>query len=297
MTRPPAEAQAPRGSDYVSAYVQYLYPQHLLSAMMYRITRLEAGALIGPFIRWFIRRYGVDMTLSTQPDPSQYPDFNAFFTRALRPDARPIPSDEDALLSPADGEISQLGDIVDGRLVQAKGRDYALQALLGGDAERCQAFLNGKFATIYLSPKDYHRVHMPVDGRLREMVHVPGRLFSVNRATTKVMPGLFAKNERVICTFDTAVGPLAVIMVGAIFVGSIQTVWHGEVTPARAGAVQRWGYDGSQTLGRGEEMGRFNMGSTVVLLLPPGSGGWVAGLGPGQGVRMGQIIGREKPGD
>ncbi len=281
----------PTWSDRLFVGLQYLLPQHLLSALMYRLTRIQWRLLSAPLIRAFVRHFRVDLTEALEPNLAAYPSFNAFFTRALRPGARPLPQGLHALACPADGGLSQFGAIAEGRLFQAKGLDYTLEDLVA-DPDWARCFVGGSFATIYLSPRDYHRVHMPAAGRLREMIHVPGRLFSVNRATAGLVPRLFARNERVICLFEGEAGPFALILVGAIFVGGMETVWAGEVTPAR-GAPPRRRYDEGPAvnLARGAEMGRFNMGSTVILLFPPGGVEWDAGLKPGAPLRMGQRLG------
>jgi phosphatidylserine decarboxylase len=283
----------PRWHHRLYVGLQYLLPQHLLSALVFRLTRVRWRPFRRALTRVFVRLFRVDLGEAVQPDPDAYADFNAFFTRALRPEARPIASAPDALACPADGALSQLGAIEEGRLFQAKGLDYTLTDLLDGDATSAALFAGGSFATIYLSPRDYHRVHMPAAGRLREMTHVPGRLFSVNRVTTALVPRLFARNERVICLFQGEAGPFAVILVGAIFVGSMDTVWAGRVTPVRGGSPSRR-YEGAEAieLAKGAEMGRFNMGSTVILLFPPGAVAWEPTLGPGSFVRVGQRLGR-----
>jgi len=273
--------------------IQYLLPHHLLSALMLRATRVRRRPIKDLLIGTVVRHYQVDMTEAREPDPKAYASFNAFFTRPLRQDARPIVMQEDAVVCPADGTLSRLGTIDGGRVFQAKGHDCSLLELLGGRQDWAQTFNDGTFATIYLSPRDYHRVHMPVDATLREMIHVPGRLFSVNPVTTALVPRLFGRNERVPCLFETGFGPMALILVGAIFVGSMETVWAGQVTPTatrKPGPVR-----GEKTvirLGKGAEMGRFNMGSTVILLFGPGRVAWDPGLGPGAHLRMGQRIGR-----
>lgn len=252
---------------------QYILPHHLISRLVFRAARWRT-----PFttsvIRWFVRRYGVDLSEAVEPDPAAYATFNQFFTRALKPGIRPMPDDTAVWVSPCDGRVSQLGAIQSGNLLQAKGRDYTVQRLLGGDTALARRFDQGQFATIYLSPGDYHRVHMPCDGELREMIHVPGRLFSVSPVTVRQVPEIFARNERLVCLFDTAHGPMALVLVGAINVAAIETVWAGIVTPPAGVEVNRWSY-GGQTgmnihLSRGQEMGRFNMGSTVVMLMPEG---------------------------
>ncbi len=253
--------------------VQYALPHHAISRVVFRLTRWQTP-FTAAVIRWFVRRYGVDLSEAVEPDPAAYASFNAFFTRALNPDLRPMPADARTWVSPCDGRVSQLGAIQSGNLLQAKGRDYTVTQLLGGDMALAKQFEYGQFATIYLSPKDYHRIHMPCAGTLREMIHVPGRLFSVSPVTAQQVPELFARNERLVCVFDTAHGPLAMVLVGAINVAAIETVWAGMVTPPAGCAVSRRHY-GADTgmviaLKRGQEMGRFNMGSTVVMLLPAG---------------------------
>ena len=274
---------------------QRVLPQHLLSLLMYRFARIEWVPLKNLMIRAYVRLVGVDLSAAAQPEPTAYPHLNAFFTRALRPDARPLDPDPRAVLSPVDGTISQFGSITDGRIIQAKGLDYSVRDLLGGRGEAHHLFDGGRFATIYLSPRDYHRIHMPLAGELAEMTYFGGRLFSVNQATAAQVPGLFARNERVLCLFGTDLGPLAVVLVGAIFVGGIETVWEGEVAPALSGLrTRRWHYTGATArvhLDRGEEMGRFNLGSTVILLFPAATLTWDPALVPGQSVRFGQRIG------
>jgi phosphatidylserine decarboxylase len=278
-----------RPAERLFVAVQHLLPQHLLSALMYRVARWRWRPFKDALIGWFVRHFRVDMSLAAETDPKAYPSFNAFFTRALRPGARPLTADPAALLCPADGALSQMGEIRDGVLFQAKGHSYTALDLLGGDERAASAFAGGVFATIYLSPRDYHRVHMPLEGVLIAMTHVPGRLFSVNAVTARAVPGLFARNERVVCVFETKVGPVALVLVGAIFVGSMETVWAGQVTPARRGDHAA---AGAVRLGRGEEMGRFNMGSTVILLLPPGVVTLDSGLRPGDPLCVGQALGR-----
>jgi phosphatidylserine decarboxylase len=275
--------------DHLSTNLLRILPQHLLAAGMYRLMRSQMPWLKNLLITRIARRYGVDMSEAEQPQPEAYPSFNAFFTRALRPDARPIA--DRMLVSPADGKVSQIGAIDGDRVLQAKGHTFSLEALLAGDRQSAAAFNDGLFTTIYLSPKDYHRVHLPYAGTLTSMVFVPGELFSVSEATTQLVPGLFARNERVICYFDTDIGPMAVILVGAIFVGSMQTVWHGEVRGER-GQPTKWVYRGEQQrhFETGAEIGRFNMGSTVIVLLPRGAAGWHPDIVAGSAVKMGQAI-------
>lgn len=276
--------------------LQHLIPQRWLSERMYRIARIRWRPVKGLLIGLFARLYRIDMSLAEEPRLSAYPHFNAFFTRALRSDARPLDDDPRTILCPVDGAISQLGAIVDGQLIQAKGHGYGARELLGLDPSETHPYEGGSFATIYLSPNDYHRIHMPIAGDLTQMIHVPGRLFSVNAATAKLVPGLFARNERVVCRFDTEAGCMALVMVGAIFVGGMETVWAGEITPPHSELdPQRWDYaDDCQhiRLEAGDEMGRFNLGSTVILLFPPGRVDWEPGLSAGQKVRLGQRLGR-----
>lgn len=244
----------------------------------------------------FLRRYDVDMREAQIEDPLAYESFNDFFTRALKPDARPLDATPGAVLCPADGSVSQAGRIVGGRIFQAKNHHFDLLDLLGGDAERAAPFTDGSFATIYLSPRDYHRVHMPVSGVLREMVYVPGRLYSVNPLTARSVPGLFARNERVVCIFDTpAHGPMALVLVGAMIVASVQTVWAGRIAPHRPDLVVTR-YQGAQAaqLAQGAEMGRFLLGSTVVALFGRDRVDWTDLAEPGGAVRMGQALGRAR---
>lgn len=285
MTDKPSKA--PGWLDRLNTGLLHILPQHWLSARMYDLARSEIPWLKNALIRYVRSHYAVDMQEAVVQDPLAYPSFNAFFTRALKPGARPV--DPEAAVSPADGVLSQAGRIQHDRLIQAKGHEFSLYALLAGDGDSASQFESGSFATIYLSPRDYHRVHMPLAGRLREMVFVPGDLFSVSEATTQLVPGLFARNERMILRFDTDRGPMAVILVGAIFVGSMQTVWHGEVKSDR---VQHWQYTGADApyFEKGAEIARFNMGSTVIVLHPQYAVDMREEL-VGQHVRMGQAIG------
>ena len=278
--------------------LQYVLPQTLLTSIMYRAARVRLALWKNRQIRWFIARYGVDMSEASNSDPDSYAHFNAFFTRSLRAGSRPLEGGAETVVCPADGRISAIGDVRAGKLLQAKGQNYSLQALLGGDDGRAAAFAQGRFATIYLSPRDYHRVHMPVTGRLREMTYIPGRLFSVNFATARVVPRLFTRNERLVCIFDTVVGPMALILVGALMVAGMQTVWSGPVTPPHGQAMRTWRYDSGNPiqLSRGAEMGRFNTGSTVVLLFPGNRIEWRDALEAGSSVRMGQRLARVLPG-
>lgn len=285
-------------SAYLKVYPQYLLPHHLLSRLMHAFTRLQLTLIVRPFTRWFVHQFKVDLDIAQQPDLNTYPSFNAFFTRALKTEARPVCSGETAIASPVDGTVSQIGLIENQRIFQAKGHDYTLQDLLGGSDEHAAKFTNGTFATIYLSPRDYHRIHIPFDGTLKEMVHIPGRLFSVNQATTELVPGLFSRNERVVCLFETDIGPMAVILVGAIFVGSMDTVWHGTVTPTNIRHITRWHYsandDNRIAFKRGAEIGRFNMGSTVIVLFGQDQVEWNSGISAAASIRMGECMGYKK---
>ena len=279
-------------ADRLKTLALHPLPQHLLSRGVFALTR-SRSALAAPAIRRFARAFDVDMGDAVEPDLGAYDTFNAFFTRALRPEARPIADAPDAIASPADGRLSALGDIRRARLLQAKGIDYSLLDLLGGDGEATERLGNGRFATIYLSPRDYHRLHMPVRGTLLSQTHVPGRLFGVGPHVVRALDGLYTRNERVVAQFDTEHGRLALVLVGAVNVAAIETVWHGLVTPPAGHAISRVDYAGEErvTLERGAEMGRFNMGSTVIVLLE-NPAAWDTSLGPDSPVRMGEEIGR-----
>lgn len=265
-------------------------PQHAVSRVLYRLTRLRTRTK-DPIVRWFVRRFGVDMDEAAEPDPGAYATFNEFFVRALRPGTRPLEGGEDALVSPVDGRVSRIGAIDGDRLIQAKGIDYSLLALVGGDPEIASRFADGGFATLYLAPGDYHRVHMPLAGQLARMVYVPGRLYSVAPWSVATIRGLFTRNERVCALFETAHGPLGLVLVGAINVAAIETVWSGLATPPRGRRIAHWYYDsGAPSLARGEEMGRFNMGSTVIVLAPAGTT-WDGERTPEDRVRVGQRLG------
>jgi len=254
-------------SDRLSVLPQYFLPKQALTQLMGRLANLQAGSTTTAVIKWFIQRYQVDMSEAANPDPAAYPSFNAFFTRALRPGARPLAQAE--WICPVDGAISQLGPIQGEQIFQAKGHHYSTQALVGGDAQLAAQFQDGNFATIYLSPRDYHRIHMPCAGKLLRMIHVPGELFSVNPTTARGVPGLFARNERVVCVFEGPFGPFVMVLVGATIVGSMATVWHGIVNPPRTGKIREWNYAQQDVqLAQGAEMGRFLLGSTIVLLTP-----------------------------
>ena len=271
---------------------QYILPHHWLSQTASKLTHSEHKTWKNLFIKLIIKLYKVNMDEARQTDINHYASFNHFFTRELKQGARPIAAAADAIACPADGAVSQAGLITDGQIFQAKGKSFSAVDLLGGDEERAKPFSNGSFTTIYLSPKDYHRLHMPLKGTLKEMVHIPGRLFSVNAATANSVPGLFARNERVVCIFDTEAGPMALILVGAIFVSSVETVWHGVVTPPTISSVRNWQYpENAQVLEKGEEMGRFNMGSTIIVLFGQDKAEWESDLTAEKSVRLGEKIG------
>ncbi len=270
-------------------------PQHRLSRWVRCLTRIRRPWLKDRLIRAFMRRFRVDLSIAAQPDPAAYPDFNSFFTRALRPGARPVVSGPGEIAIPVDGAVSQCGPIDGDRLIQAKGIDYRVAPLLGGSAALAAAFTGGSFATLYLSPRDYHRIHMPVDGTLQAMHYIPGQLFSVNDYSTRHVRGLFTRNERLVTVFDTAAGPMALVLVGAIFVSGIETVWAGEVSAERPFGdctPDAEGCPPAVTLARGDELGRFNMGSTVIVLFGPGRVQWAGGIAPGATIRMGSLMGR-----
>nr|WP_267957701.1 archaetidylserine decarboxylase [Halomonas zhangzhouensis] len=268
------------------ALIQYPIPHHLLSRLVGYLAETRIAWLKNALVRAFIKVFKVDMGEAAEPDPTAYATFNDFFTRELKPDARPLGN---GLLCPADGNLSQFGPVEANKLLQAKGHRFSMIDLLGGDAEAARRYSGGSYANVYLSPKDYHRVHMPLAGTLTEMVYVPGRLFSVNSATTDHVPNLFARNERLVCHFDTEYGPMAVVLVGAMIVAAIETVWAGQITPL-SGQVQRVRFDQPIHLERGEEMGRFKLGSTVVLAFG-GKIDFDASLTPKTKVSMGQSLG------
>jgi len=268
----------------------YVLPHRLLSSLARRLAYSTNAAIKQWLIDAVTRKFGVDLSEAAQPDPRAYPTFNAFFTRALKPGARVADPDPNALLMPADGHISQCGDIVDGRIFQAKGQSFTAAELLGSEADAAP-FRDGVFATVYLSPRDYHRVHMAWTGTLRETVHVPGRLFSVGTAAVADVPRLFARNERLVCHFDTDFGPMVQVMVGALLVSGVETVWSGEEIPAYGDAITRKDYRGKGiALQRFAEMARFNYGSTVIVLLPKGAAALAANLVAESPVRLGQAL-------
>jgi len=277
----------------LSVLHQYLLPKLALTTFAGWVAGAQSERFTPPLIRWFVRKYGVNMAEARNPDITSYTSFNDFFTRALREDARPL-ADAD-LICPVDGAISQFGAIEHDQIFQAKGHRYSTTALVGGDSALAAQFENGRFATLYLSPRDYHRIHMPCDGRLMRMIYVPGDLFSVNPTTAQGVPGLFARNERVVCVFESAFGPFVLVLVGATIVGSMATVWHGVVNPPRPGKVRQWHYpDEEITLKKGAEMGRFLLGSTVVMLFPRGTVEFNPAWTPARAVRLGEAMG-DKP--
>lgn len=274
------------------AIVQHLLPQHALSRLAGFVTNCQIPWLKNWLIDTFIAHYGVDMSCAEQTDPHLYSDFNHFFTRRLKPETRPIDADKNIIISPVDGTVSQAGTIDGQTILQAKNFIYDVQSLLGGCEKRSAPFSGGHFATLYLAPKDYHRVHMPLSGKLQEMVYVPGRLFSVNAATTDQVPNLFARNERVITIFDTPAGPMAVILIGAMLVASISIAWAGVITPTGKNPLVLQNENSTIKLNRGDEVGHFQLGSTVIVLFGRDRVEWSEKLQPGQTVQFGQAIGK-----
>jgi phosphatidylserine decarboxylase len=288
------EVPAARPGDRLFAFLQYLLPKHFLSRIIYWLMRQRSPLVKGSLLRVFLAGYRVDMSEAEQTDPYAFSSFNEFFTRALRPGVRPIADDPQLIVSPVDGVVSQCGHLDDDTIVQAKGQAYSLARLVGGDREMVETYRGGSFACLYLAPYNYHRIHMPMDGAVRSNTYVPGDLFSVNAATVRAVPRVFARNERLICDFDTHVGRMAVILVGALFVGSIETVHCGEVNPPPRGRKRivsiSEGID--RAFRKGEELGRFNMGSTVIVLFQSQRVRWDATLAPETQVRLGRAIGR-----
>lgn len=286
------QTQKANKKDFWLTLPQYCLPQHFLSRLMHKICRCQIPWFKNRMISTIIRQYKVDMSEAVNPDINTYEHFNAFFTRRIKAETRPIAVGRDVIVSPVDGRISQLGFIKAGRIIQAKGHDYSALELLGGDQTFATKFDGGQFATIYLSPRDYHRIHMPTSGKLTRMRYLPGKLFSVNPLTVRGVPRLFSRNERVVTIFQTDFGPVALILVGAIFVGSMEAVWHeGEITPPYTSNILDWHYtDANIRLSKGEEMGRFNMGSTVVLLLPAGAPTWTAHWKAEMSIKLGQAL-------
>ena len=274
------------------AALQQLIPHHALSRLAGKLAECRIPWLKNRLIKAFASHYKVDLSEALIEDPTQFANFNEFFTRELKPGIRTISKKPNTIACPADGAISEIGDIELGSIMQAKGQSYSLMSLVGGDAELCNLTLGGKFATIYLSPKDYHRVHMPLDGTLKSMTYVPGKLFSVNQATANQIPGLFARNERLVCHFESKQGPFVMVLVGAMIVAGIETVWAGQVAPVPSDRkVTRYGKAEHIKLKKGDEMGRFKLGSTVILLFPPKTVSWEEHLHNGSSLRMGENIG------
>ena len=280
--------------DKIKVGLQYWIPQHGLTRLVGKLASAKAGGLTTAIINWFIKQYKVNMDEALHSDPKHFKTFNEFFVRELKEGMRPIAEGESVIVHPADARVSQFGPITDGQLIQAKGHNYSARELLGGDSSLADEFKDGEFATLYLSPSDYHRVHMPCDGTLRQMIYVPGDLFSVNPLTAENVPNLFARNERVVCIFDTEFGPMAQVLVGATIVGSIEQIWAGTITPPRGNTVYKWDYpaegDKAVILKKGEEMGRFKLGSTVILLFPKGAVEWDSAYAAGTLTRLGEKL-------
>ncbi|MGV7207365.1 archaetidylserine decarboxylase [Oxalobacteraceae bacterium A2-2] len=278
-------------SDRLAVLPQYLLPKGALTNFAGRVAGAKGGAMTTRLIRWFVGRYDVNMDEAANPDIASYPSFNEFFTRALKPGARPLADAE--FICPVDGRISQFGAIEDDQIFQAKGHKFSTTALVGGDAALAAQFQHGSFANLYLSPRDYHRIHMPCEGKLTRMIYIPGELFSVNPTTARGIPGLFARNERVVCVFDTAHGPFVMTLVGATIVGSMATVWHGVVNPPRQPQICEWRYEDQDiVLKQGEELGRFLLGSTVVMLFPKDTLTFNPAWQPAAPIRLGEEMAR-----
>ena len=289
----PGASQSPTLRARMFVALQYLLPHHALSRVVHRLTRSRLRPLKDTLIGAFVRHFHPDMSEAAEPEPLRYASFNAFFTRDLRPGARPSDPDPRALASPVDGTVSQIGRLAAGRIMQAKGHEYTVEALLGGASPWSERFTDGAFATLYLAPFNYHRIHMPASATLRAAWHVPGRLFSVNATTAAAVPGLFARNERLVLVFEEGSLAFAVVLVGALFVGSMSTVWHGDVTPRRPRGPAALPLPAAPAprLEKGMELGRFNMGSTVIVLLPSKALEWNTGLSPGSVIRVGETLG------
>jgi phosphatidylserine decarboxylase len=279
-------------SEFFAVLFQHLLPKRLLNSLANWFAHRKGGAVTAAAIAAFAHRYRVDMSEAAEPNLLAYTNFNDFFTRALRPDARPLAQTD--LICPVDGALSECGVIAGEQIFQAKGHHYSTCALLGGNSDWAKKFENGDFATLYLSPRDYHRVHMPCAGQLVRMIHVPGNLFSVNPLMARKIPGLFSRNERVVCLFESERGPFALVLVGTVIVGGIETVWHGNVTPPHSRRISLWDYEGSENvveLAQGAEMGRFKLGSTVVALFANQSVRFAPDWMPGKPIRMGEAMG------
>lgn len=275
-------------TDYLKSSSLYFLPHHAISRVTFKLTRIESR-FVPKAITLFSNAFGVNLNEALNPDPASYTTFNKFFTRELKADIRPV--EKAKITSPVDGTISQFGKVLDGEIVQAKGVSYSLDQLLGGNIDRTKKFTNGQFITIYLSPKDYHRIHMPCTGKLMEHTHIPGRLFSVAKHTVNTIKGIFARNERVVAMFDTEYGPMAMVLVGAINVAAIETVWAGLITPPKGQSITTSNYANKELrLDKGEEMGRFNMGSTVILVFTDGAPELSGDLKADQTLRMGEAL-------
>lgn len=287
-------------SDRLFAILQMLLPTHLLSRGMHRMARIRVRWFKQTVINIFMRLYDIDLSEAQVQNPKRFDSFNEFFTRALNIGARPMPDDANALVSPVDGTLGQFGNITTGKLVQAKGQNFDVTELLGGREDLAAAFMGGQFATLYLAPYNYHRIHMPLAGVLRETSYLPGRLFGVNPMSVRAIPRLFTRNERVSALFDTPAGPVALVLVGAFFVGSIATTWAGEITPPRRRKSRHESFPAAGhsclSFQRGDEMGRFNLGSTVIILSGPGAISWSNKLATGQTLRLGEGLGSIRPG-
>lgn len=275
--------------DYLKSWPLYVLPHHAISRLVFRLTRVRCPKVVPTAIRLFSKQFKVNLAEAEYSNPEDYQTFNAFFTRSLKAGVRTINKGKDLMVSPVDGRVSQVGAIQEGRIFQAKGHEYSALELLGGDVERAKPFLKGQFMTVYLSPRDYHRIHMPVSGKLVEQVYVPGRLFSVAGHTARTIPRLFARNERVVTLFETEQGLMAMVLVGAINVAAIETVWDGLVTPPTQAATQVKTFD-NVVLEQGAEMGRFNMGSTVILLFADSKLQWESNSQADQAVQLGQVL-------
>ncbi len=281
-------------NDFFYKLTQYGIPQQAASRLMGKLTSCQTPVVKNYLIKKFVKRYGVNLQEAKRTLPTEYTDFNDFFTRQLKDNLRPLHSGTHSVISPVDGAVSQLGRIKSGHLIQAKGRTFTAHELLGGTTKDSKHFTEGHFATLYLSPKDYHRVHMPLDGTLQSMTYIPGRLFSVSPRSADLIPNVFARNERLACLFDTPAGPMAIVLVGAFFVASIATVWSGLMTPNTQKAISRQCYDEATHrihLNRGEEMGHFQLGSTVILLFGPDSVQWAGDIRAASTIKMGQLLG------
>lgn len=295
IPQPALGDRPPSLRDQGLGWAHRLLPTHTLSTGARWFAELSTPWIRRPWNRYFVRRFGLDLSEAEHADPDAYPTFNALFTRALNPGARPLPGDPRALASPCDGRISACGRLDGNALLQAKGHHYAVGELIGDALPHADAFREGEFVNIYLSPRDYHRVHLPLDGWLRSEAHIPGRLLTVAPAAVRSIRGLFLQNERLVTVWETSVGPVAVVFVGAVNVGGIETVWIGRYRPRRRGqaAVRHYTEETSPAHARrGDEIGRFNLGSTVIVVAPPGSIGWNPGLRSGRAVRMGEPLAR-----